>query len=35
VDVTCRDQAARHAAGFIPMAHIREAVAQAEPEFVK
>jgi hypothetical protein len=35
VDVTCPDQAARHAAGFIPMARIREAVVRTEPEFVK
>jgi succinoglycan biosynthesis protein ExoO len=35
IDVTCADEASRHAAGFIPMARIREAVVQAERELVK
>lgn len=35
IDVTCVDQAARYAAGFIPLARIREAVVQAERELVK
>ncbi|MDB5529764.1 MAG: Beta,3-glucosyltransferase [Devosia sp.] len=35
IDVICLDDASRHAAGFIPLVRIREAVAQAEAELVK